>query len=107
MHPDERSYALLVPQIEAALRRLTLPRFSTKRIVDEVLADPDGQVAYQAALAEYLDTGTDDRMARLIVHGQVVPEILRHSGLVRFSGFIHGETGENDGYAVPSWWRKV
>jgi hypothetical protein len=107
MHPDERSYALLVPQVEAALARITLDRFSTKRIVEELRADPEGEVAYQAALAEYVQTGTDDRMAHLIVHGQVVPEILRHAGQVRFGGFIHGQPEEDDGYAVPSWWRKT
>jgi hypothetical protein len=106
MHPDERSFVLLVPEVEAALTRLTEPRFSTKRIIEEVRAQPEGETAYQAALQEYLQSGTDDRMARLIVHGQVIPEILRHSGQVRFGGFIHGQPEENDGYAVPSWWRR-
>jgi len=107
MHPDERSYGLLAPQVDAALARLTLGQFSTKRLIEELRADPEGEAAYQAALAEYVTNGTDDHMAHLIVHGQVVPEILRHSGRVRFAGFIHGQPDEDDGYAVPSWWRRV
>jgi hypothetical protein len=107
MHRDERSYALLVPSVEDALRRLGPQRFSTKRLIEAVRAQPAGEEAYQAALAEYVATGTDDHMAHLIVHGQVIPEILRHSPQVRFAGFIHGEPDEDDGYAVPSWWRRV
>jgi hypothetical protein len=33
--------------------------------------------------------------------------LLRSSKRVRFAGFIHGEPDEDDGYSVPSWWRKT
>jgi hypothetical protein len=109
MHPDEHSYALLAPQVHAVLARLLEAegRFSTKRVLDALRSDPEGQAAYEAAVAAYLETGSDEHMAHLIVHGQVVPEILRHSGQVRFGGFIHGQPAEDDGFGVPSWWRKV
>jgi hypothetical protein len=109
MHPDERSYALLEPQVQAALARLleVEGRFSTKRVLDALRSDPEGQAAYEAAVSAYRETGSDEHMARLIVHGQVVPEILRHSGQVRFGGFIHGRPDEDDGFGVPSWWRRV
>jgi len=107
MHRDERSYAILEPVVYAALDRLGPERFSTKRLIEEIRAQAEGEAAYQSALAAYVQSGTSDHMAHLIVHGQVIPEILRNSGRVRFSGFIHGDPDEDDGYAVPSWWRKV
>jgi hypothetical protein len=38
----------------------------------------------------------------MVVHGQVIPGILRRSNLVEWLGFAHGE---DDPYAVPGRWR--
>ena len=42
----------------------------------------------------------------MVLHGQVIPSLLRRSGLVRFGGFIHGNAAEDDGFGVPSLWVK-
>ena len=38
----------------------------------------------------------------MVVHGQVIPLIMRRSGLVDWVGYAHGQA---DDYAVPAWWR--
>lgn len=98
--------AVLEPHLAAALARIPQPRFSTKRVIAALRSSAEGAAAYEEALG-FCGEGPADRMAYLVLHGQVVPELLRHSGLVRFAGFIHGEPEEDDGYSVPSWWRKV
>jgi hypothetical protein len=40
----------------------------------------------------------------MVVHGQVIPLILRASPLVEWAGFAHGEPDE---FAVPAVWRLV
>lgn len=95
---------LLEPHVRAAIERMTAPRFSTRRIIQELRSTPDGHAAYVEALERC--GGAEDHMARMIVHGQTIPELLRHSGLLRFAGFIHGMPEEDDGFSVPSWWRK-
>ncbi len=97
--------AILGPHVEAAIGRMSGRRFSTKRVIEQLRATREGAEAYTDALG-YCGGGEGDRMAYLVLHGQVVPELLRHSTLVRFAGFIHGEPDEDDGYSVPSWWVK-
>lgn len=97
---------VLRPHVEAAIGRMPGRRFSTKRVIEQLRADPEGGAAYTEALG-YCGAGEGDRMSYLVLHGQVVPELLRHSSLVRFGGFIHGEPDEDDGYSVPSWWVKT
>ena len=97
---------ILEPHVVAAIERMRTARFSTKRVIEEMRSTPEGEAAYAEALAL---CGAEDQehMAHLIVHGQTIPELLRHSGLLRFAGFIHGRPQEDDGYSVPSWWRRA
>ena len=43
-------------------------------------------------------------MAKMVVHGQVIPQLLRASQLVEWNGYAYGE---DDPYAVPAWWKKL
>lgn len=95
---------ILEPHLLAAIERMAASRFSTKRLIEEMRVTPEGEAAYQEALE--MCGGAEEHMSRLIVHGQTVPELLRHCGLLRFAGFIHGNPAEDDGFSVPSWWRK-
>ncbi|MPZ15479.1 MAG: hypothetical protein GEU73_13840 [Chloroflexi bacterium] len=105
-YDDVEALALLRPLVHASAERLGAQRFSTKRLIDELRSTPDGQTAYRDALEAIERQGAPPHMALHVVHGQVIPELLRRSGLVRFAGYIHGEPEEDDGYGVPSWWRK-
>ena len=96
---------ILEPHVRAALERIPAVRFSTKRFIEELRSTPDGEAAYLEAL-RLCGEGELTPMAHLVVHGQTLPELLRRSGLVQFAGFIHGQPEEDDGYSVPSWWRK-
>ena len=96
--------AILEPHVEAAIGRMPGRRFSTKRVIEQLRASPDGAAAYAEALGY---CGESDHMAHMVLHGQVVAELLRKSSQVRFGGFIHGEEDEDDGYSVPAWWIKI
>ena len=108
MHPDDaQANAILEGPVEAAIAQMTEDRFSTRRIIAELRATLDGEAAYQAALQTLAPDPGSEHMGLLVLHGQVVPGILRRSKLVRFGGFIHGNPAEDDGLAVPSLWIKV
>jgi hypothetical protein len=104
---DERAYEILGPVIDQAIDNASARRFSTKGLIDLVRTTPDGASAYESALEAIIQEAGSDHMARMVIHGQVVPALLRRSRRVQFAGFIHGNPKEDDGYAVPSWWRKV
>jgi hypothetical protein len=40
----------------------------------------------------------------MVIHGQVIPGVLRNSKRIEWAGFAHGYPDE---YAVPAWWRFV
>lgn len=103
---DEQAYRELEPVVPDAVARMRNARFSTKSLIDEARSTPAGEEAYQRALAMIVDDGATEHMARMIVHGQVVPGLLRRCGLVRFAGFIHGDPNQEDGFSVPSWWER-
>ena len=102
-----RADALLEPEVLGAIARIPTPQFSTKRLIDELRAVPSGAAAYQEAVQMLEAGGTYGDMAYRVLHGQTIPGLLRTSRVVRFAGFIHGEPEEDDGYGVPSWWRKT
>jgi hypothetical protein len=105
--PDERSIELLEPVIAELLTKSGPGRFSTRALIEALQSFPEGQRAYEEALAVAGEEARSEQMARQILHGQVVPDILRHSRLVRFQGFIHGAPDEDDGYGIPSWWERI
>ena len=104
---DDEAYEILGPAVDAAIQRASVARFSTRGLIEFMRAIPEGETAYDAAMAAIIDEAGSDHMARMIIHGQVVPGLLRRSPRVRFAGFIHGNAAEDDGFGVPSWWRKV
>ena len=99
--------ALLRPHIIAAIHRIPDRRFSTRRIIDALRAEPEGEAAYQQAF-ELFGGGVEwNEPAYQVLHGQVIAGLMRSSGVVKFAGFIHGFPEEDDGYSVPTWWQKL
>jgi len=104
---DEEAYDALGPSVESAIARMPTSMFSTKALIEQLRADESGQAAYEKALEVLAEEGAPEHTAHLVVHGQVIPGLLRRSSQVRFAGFIHGDPSQDDGYAVPSWWQRV
>ena len=102
-----RADAVLRPEVEAAIGRLPAAQFSTRRLIAELRSTPSGGAAYDEGIRLLEEGGTYGDMAYRVLHGQTIAGLLRSSKLVRFAGFIHGEPEEDDGYSVPSWWRKT
>ncbi|MDP9365080.1 MAG: hypothetical protein M3Q10_12785 [Chloroflexota bacterium] len=91
----------LFPPLLDVLRRLDGTEFTTTELVEVLLSDPTAAAAYREALRRW---GEGERYAKMVVHGQVIPAVLRRSGLVEWIGFAHGE---EDPYGVPARWRLV
>jgi len=89
----------LLPPLVDVLRRLEGDEFTTTEFVAVLLSDPAAASAYREALRRW---GEGERYAKMVVHGQVIPAVLRRSGLVEWVGFAHGE---EDPYGVPARWR--
>ena len=91
--------AFLTPTIDGILRRIEGDEFTTTEFIALLQSDPEANAAYLEALRRW---GEGDRAAKMVIHGQVIPGILRRSHLVEWLGFAHGE---DDPYAVPGRWR--
>ena len=91
----------LTPTIDGILRRIEGDEFTTTEFIGLLQSDPEANAAYLEALRRW---GEGDRAAKMVIHGQVIPGILRRSHLVEWLGFAHGE---DDPYAVPGRWRLV
>jgi hypothetical protein len=91
----------LTPAIDDVLRRLEGEEFATTEFIELLQTDPAANAAYREALRRW---GEGDRYAKMVVHGQVIPGILRRSDLVEWLGFAHGVEDE---YAVPARWRLI
>ena len=89
----------LFPTIIGILERIDADEFTTVQFIELLQTDPDARTAYREAIARW---GEDETYSKMVVHGQVIPAILRRSDLVEWAGYAHGET---DPYAVPAWWR--
>lgn len=92
---------ILEEPVLAVLRRLEGDEFTTPEFIELLLTDQAAAAAYHQAVEHW---GERERTAKMVVHGQAIPEILRRSGLVEWVGFAHGL---DDPYAVPAWWRLV
>ena len=88
----------LQPAIDDILSRIEGDEFTTTEFIDLLQTDPDGNAAYHEALRRW---GEGERYARMVIHGQVIPGILRRSARVEWLGFAHGV---DDPYAVPARW---
>ena len=93
--------AFLAPTVEDILRRLDGEEFTTTEFIEILQSDPDANAAYLEALRLW---GEGDRYAKMVVHGQVIPGILRRSALVEWLGFAYGE---DDAYAIPARWQLI
>lgn len=91
----------LSPTIDGILSRIEGDEFTTIEFIALLRSDPEANAAYLEALRRW---GEGDRAAKMVVHGQVIPGILRRSNLIEWLGFAHGE---DDPYAVPGRWRLV
>jgi hypothetical protein len=88
----------LAPTIDDILSRIEGDEFTTTEFISLLQSDPEANAAYLEALRRW---GEGERSAKMVVHGQVIPGILRRSNLVEWLGFAHGE---DDPYAVPGRW---
>ena len=91
--------SFLAPSVGDVLERIEGDEFTTVEFIDILLTDPNAAAAYREALRRW---GEGEHYAKMVVHGQVIPSILRRSARVEWVGFAHGE---DDPYAVPARWR--
>jgi hypothetical protein len=89
----------LGPTIEEIVARLEGDEFTTVEFIELLRSDPRGNTAYEEALRRW---GESERYAKMVIHGQVIPGILRRSDRLEWVGFAYGE---DDPYAVPARWR--
>lgn len=88
----------LFPVIVDLLQRLDGDEFTTVQFIALMQSDPHANEAYREALRRW---GENEHSSKMVIHGQVIPGVLRRSELVDWNGYAHGE---NDVYAVPAWW---
>lgn len=89
----------LSPVVIDILQRVSADEFTTVQFIEVMQTDPAAKEAYDEALRRW---GEDETYAKMVIHGQVIPMAMRHSGIVEWSGFAYGE---DDPYAVPAWWK--
>lgn len=100
--PGGAAAAALRPHIADIIRRINVDEFTTLEFIQALQMDPAGKQAFERALA--IIPETDEARARMILHGQIVPDLLRETGLVEWAGYAYGH---EDPYGVPAWWRKL
>ncbi len=88
----------LAPAVNDILERIDAEEFSTVQFIEVMLTDDVAKAMYEDALSQW---GESLQYSKMVVHGQVIPGILRRSPLVEWAGYAHGEI---DPYAVPAWW---
>lgn len=93
---------MLRPYIVPIIQRINVDEFTTVEFIEAMQMDPETNEAYQQAVRSWIEPG--EFRAKTVIHGQVIPILLRQSGLVEWAGFAHGE---DDQYAVPAWWKKL
>lgn len=93
---------MLRPYIDPIIERINVDEFTTVEFIEAMQMDPETNDAYQQAVKHWIEPG--EFRAKTVIHGQVIPILLRGSELVEWAGFAHGE---QDQYAVPAWWRKT
>jgi hypothetical protein len=88
----------LAPVVSDILDRIDADEFTTTQFIDLLRSDPDAGAAYEEAVTRW---GESEHYAKMVIHGQVIPGVLRRSPQVEWAGYAHGE---QDPYAVPAWW---
>ncbi len=92
---------LMAGPVADVLARLDGTEFTTPEFIAVLRTDPVANAVYEEAVRRRHET---ERAAKMVVHGQVIPLLLRRSPLVEWAGFAYGE---DDAYAVPALWRLV
>lgn len=100
--PIEAVMQFLRPYIAPIVRRLNVDEFTTVEFIEAMRMDEATNRAYLTSLDRWPES--DEHLAKMVVHGQIIPTLLRETGLVEWAGFAHGE---EDPYAIPAWWRKL
>jgi hypothetical protein len=91
---------LMGPTIERVLGQLEPGEFTTTEFIQFLQTVPEANAIYREALHRWGEK--DEHMSKMVIHGQVIPGVLRRSPHVEWAGFAHGEP---DPYAVPAWWK--
>ena len=95
----EALIAEVTPAVEWLLAQIQPGEFTTPEFIEFMQTIPRTKEVYDNAVARW---GEEERQSKMVVHGQVIPAILRHSPLVEWAGYAHDLQDE---YAVPAWWR--
>jgi hypothetical protein len=85
--------------INDLLRRIEGEAFTTTQFIELLRSVPEGARVYDAAWQRW---GEQEHPSKMVIHGQVIPMVLRRSRRVSWDGYAHEE---EDAYAVPAWWR--
>lgn len=85
--------------INDLLQRIEGEAFTTTQFIELLRSVPEGEDVYEAAWRRW---GEQEHPSKMVIHGQVIPLVLRRSRFVSWDGYAHGE---EDPYAVPAWWR--
>jgi hypothetical protein len=95
----EEIAADMAPTIDELLQRIEGDVFTTTQFIELLRSVPAGEAAYLEALERW---GEEERASKMVIHGQVIPLVLRRSSRVRWDGYAHDEP---DDFAVPAWWK--
>ncbi len=100
--PIAEATLLLEPHIASVVSRINVDEFTTVEFVDVMQQDSACAEAYVEAV--HLWPESDEILAKMVIHGQIIPDLLRATKLVEWAGYAYGE---EDAYAIPAWWRKL
>ena len=100
--PLEAAIAFMEPYVFDIVDRIDIDEFTTVEFVEAMQLDPASRQAYEDTVNHWHEG--DETAAKMVIHGQVIPTLLRRSGKLEWVGFAHGVA---DDYAVPAWWRKL
>jgi len=101
MDPILQATDVLREHVTSIVERINVDEFTTVEFIEVLQQDDAAQHAYELALTRWPQ---NDDLGRMIVHGQIIPELLRETGLVEWAGFAYDE---DDPYAIPAWWRRI
>lgn len=82
--------------------RIDADRFTTPEFIEVMQLDDAARTAYEEAIRIWPES--DPEMAKLVLHGQTIPNLLRESTIVAWAGYAHDAA---DPYGVPAWWERV
>lgn len=88
----------MAPSVLDVIDRLDADEFTTTEFIGVMLTDDDARRAYDDALRRW---GEGEHSSKMVIHGQVIPAILRRADRLEWAGYAHGV---DDPYAVPAWW---